>query len=46
MELLLKQTQAIDILENTTHNVLVYGGGAGGGGGGGSGAGANGFFNS
>lgn len=31
MELSLKQTQAIDILENTTHNVLVYGGGAGGG---------------
>tara|TARA_R110002167_G_scaffold98972_10_gene259958 strand:+ start:166 stop:1470 length:1305 start_codon:yes stop_codon:yes gene_type:complete len=31
MNLSLKQTQAIDILENKTTNVLLYGGGAGGG---------------
>mgnify|MGYP003149333110 CR=1 FL=1 len=31
MELSIKQTQAIDILEDNTHNVLCYGGGAGGG---------------
>ena len=31
MELSLKQTKAIDILENKHHNVLCYGGGAGGG---------------
>tara|TARA_B100000519_G_C14236760_1_gene435161 strand:+ start:426 stop:1730 length:1305 start_codon:yes stop_codon:yes gene_type:complete len=31
MELSIKQTQAIDILEDQQHKVLVYGGGAGGG---------------
>ena len=31
MHLSLKQTQAIDLLENDTHNVICYGGGAGGG---------------
>jgi hypothetical protein len=31
MHLSLKQTQAIDLLEDNTHNVICYGGGAGGG---------------